>query len=164
MSKVETSSQVGVEVSVPVAHTRGGILADAERYCREHDLRLTAGRRRVLSLLAGEGRAVKAYDLLGALTAPGGKSMPPVVYRALDFWIEHGFVHRIESLNAYTACGHPLHSHGCQLLVCTACEQVIEVCNRRLRGNFEATASEHGFSFDRAVLEIYGRCPACRQG
>ena len=97
------------------------ILRDAAAHCREAGLRLTAGRELVLSLLARSSQALKAYDLLEQM----GNPMPPTVYRALDFWLEQGFVHRIESLNAYFACGHPLHAHGCQLLVCMHCKREI---------------------------------------
>jgi len=140
------------------------ILRDAERYCEESGLRMTEGRRAVLELLALSPVALKAYDLLGQVKAPGEKAMPPTVYRALDFWIEHGFIHRIESLNAYFACGHPLHNHGCQLLVCLRCNQVLEVCNHALQELFATTADENGYGFRKAVLEIHGVCPACQGG
>ena len=104
----------------------------------------------------------QAYDILEELKHPGGKVMPPTVYRAMDFWIEHGFVHRIESLNAYFACGHPLHKHGCQLLVCLRCNRVLEVCDHELQTHFAATAGANHYEFERAVLEIHGVCPACQ--
>jgi len=142
--------------------TEAEILRDAEAYCRDANLRLTAGRRTVLELLALSPTALKAYDILAQLKRPGGKLMPPTVYRAMDFWIEHGFVHRIESLNAYFACGHPLHKHGCQLLVCLRCNCVLEVCDHDLQIHFAATADANQYEFERAVLEIHGVCPACQ--
>ncbi|MDT8391850.1 MAG: transcriptional repressor [Lentisphaeria bacterium] len=138
------------------------ILADAEEYCQRAALRLTEGRRHILAVVAGSERAVKAYDLLNAVTDPGKKVMPPTVYRALDFWITHGFIHRIESLNAFIACDHPLRSHGCQMLICTDCGRVIEVCQAELRDHFRETAAANGFLYDHSVLEIYGRCPDCQ--
>lgn len=138
------------------------ILHDAEAYCREANLRLTDGRRTALELLVLSPTALKAYDVLEQLRHPGGKAMPPTVYRAMDFWIEHGFVHRIESLNAYFACGHPLHKHGCQLLVCLRCNRVLEVCDHELQTHFAATAGANHYEFERAVLEIHGVCPACQ--
>ena len=141
--------------------SKAEILHDAEVYCRAANLRLTKGRRAVLELLALSPTALKAYDVLGMLKRPGGKAMPPTVYRAIDFWMEHGFVHRIESLNAYFACGHPLHNHGCQLLVCIRCNHVLEVCDQGLRERFVAAAGGNGYEFRRAVLEIHGVCPRC---
>ncbi len=138
------------------------LLDEAESYCRRHGLRLTPGRRRVLAMLAERAEAMKAYDLLDSLTRPGERVMPPVVYRALDFWVSHGFVHRIASLNAYVVCGHPLHNHGCQLLICSHCGQALEVCNLRLREAILETARASGFHFEKVALEIHGRCPRCQ--
>ena len=112
--------------------------------------------------LEGNEEAMKAYDLLDSLTRPGERVMPPVVYRALDFWVSHGFVHRIASLNAYVVCGHPLHNHGCQLLICSHCGQALEVCNPRLREAILETARASGFHFEKVALEIHGRCPRCQ--
>lgn len=134
------------------------ILRDAAAHCREAGLRLTAGRELVLSLLAQSPQALKAYELLEQM----GNPMPPTVYRALDFWLEQGFVHRIESLNAFFACGHPLHAHGCQLLVCMRCKRVVEVCNHSLDGLFVETAAANGYCYRKSVLEIHGICPACQ--
>lgn len=158
-----TPGRPGIADSAPDAcrRSREEILADAVDYCRDHGLKLTSGRRGILEAITAIGKAVKAYDLLAAVTKPGSKLMPPVVYRALDFWIEHGFVHRIESLNSFIACGHPLHSHGCQILVCTRCGRVDEVCDPALRQQFRDTAASHGFNYSRSVLEIHGTCPAC---
>lgn len=144
----------------PICRT---VLADAEDYCRENGLRLTERRKEILKAVAEQERAVKAYDLLESVTEPGGKAMPPIVYRALDFWIEHGFIHRIESIHAFFACGHPLHSHGCQMLVCTDCGRVIEVCQPALCEKFRKTAADNGFTYERSVLEIYGRCQYCAE-
>jgi Fur family zinc uptake transcriptional regulator len=134
------------------------ILRDARAYCQDAGLRLTTGRELVLSLLARSPQALKAYELLEQM----GNPMPPTVYRALDFWLEQGFVHRIESLNAFFACGHPLHAHGCQLLICMRCNRVVEVCNRSLNGVFAEAAAANGFLYRKSVLEIHGICPACQ--
>lgn len=153
---------LGANANAPADDHGARLLDEAERYCQEHGLRLTPGRRSVLAMIVRQPGAVKAYDLLGALTQPGARVMPPVVYRALDFWVAHGFVHRVASLNAYVACGHPLHNHGCQLLICDRCGQAVEVCNPRLRECIEETARAHGFRFEKVALEIHGCCPPCR--
>lgn len=154
----------GLQVkTVATAHEQGDrLVAEAETYCQAHGLRLTPGRRSVLNMVARHAGAVKAYDLLEALTRPGARVMPPVVYRALDFWVAHGFVHRIASLNAYVACGHPLHNHGCQVLICDRCGEAVEVCNPRLRECIEDTARASGFRFEKVALEIHGCCPPCQ--
>jgi len=134
----------------------------AERYCAERGLSLTPVRRRVLELLVEAGGPVKAYDLLAALK-PGGAAQPPTVYRALDFLTRAGLAHKVEALNAYTACLHD-HSHGepqtetAQLFICEACGTVDE---RHLQ--ISAEDAPDGFVISRSVIEHYGQCGRCTQ-
>ena len=41
--------------------------------------------------------------------------------------LQHGFVHRIESLNAYVGCGEPGSAHAGQFLICRDCSAVAEL-------------------------------------
>ncbi|MEL6211496.1 MAG: transcriptional repressor, partial [Pseudomonadota bacterium] len=61
--------------------------------------RATPTRRRVLEILLETQCALGAYDILHRLRAEGMPAQPPVAYRALDFLMRHGLVHRIERLN-----------------------------------------------------------------
>ena len=92
-------------------HEHQGCVADAlaraEDVCRQRGARLTPLRRRVLELVWDSHRAVKAYDLLAALGETAGAAKPPTVYRTLEFLMEHGLVHRIDSLNAFVGCPQP---------------------------------------------------------
>ena len=63
-------------------------------------------------MLLQEHRALGAYAILDRLRDAGFGSQPPVAYRALDFLVENGFVHKIERLNAFVACSHPGASHS----------------------------------------------------
>jgi len=140
-------------------------LADA---ARTRGLRLTPARVRVLELLAEAHRAMGAYELLDRLRAEGLGSQPPVVYRALDFLIEAGFVHKLERLNAYVACCHPNHGpggeHGACFLICSRCRKVAEIEDGALDIAVAQAAAGRGFAMRRTVLEIEGTCPACRAG
>ena len=87
-------------------------LAEAERLCKERGLRLTEQRKAVLSVLASSHVPASAYDILDRLNRTrkekGEAMLAPVsIYRALDFLMQHGIIHRIESRNAYVACSHP---------------------------------------------------------
>ena len=84
----------------------------AEAICRARGARLTAQRRRVLELVLGAGRPLGAYELLDALRREGGGAGPPTVYRALEFLVAHGLVHRIETLHAFVGCDHPGELHA----------------------------------------------------
>src|SRR5918995_5952602 len=93
----------------------------AAALCARRGARLTELRRRVLELVWQGHAAVKAYDVLDRLGRKAGSAKPPTVYRALDFLIAHGLVHRLESLNAYVGCPMPDASHEGQFLICGAC-------------------------------------------
>jgi Fur family zinc uptake transcriptional regulator len=136
------------------------IVKRAEKYCLEQGLRLTAGRRSILERVVSSRRPVKAYDLITAASG-GQKPMPPLVYRALDFWTTHKFIHRIESLNAYTACTHPGCRHECHIFVCSKCGRVSEICDASLEKQVYRNALAQGFVLEQLRIETSGRCPDC---
>ncbi len=132
----------------------------AERYCAERGLSLTPVRRRVLELLVDAGGPVKAYDLMAALK-PGGSAQPPTVYRALNFLTRSGLAHKVEALNAYTAClcdySHDKSGHDTvQLFICECCDTINE---RHIHKS--PTDAPEGFRVSRSVIEYYGRCARC---
>ena len=93
-------------------------LRAAEKTCKERGLRLTPIRRRVLELVWASHEPVKAYDILDILRSERDSAAPPTVYRALEFLLGEGLVHKIESLNAYVGCGEPGHADAGQFLIC----------------------------------------------
>ena len=136
-------------------------LTAIEASCAERGLSLTPLRRRVLELLLEASGPVKAYDLLAALK-PDGAAQPPTVYRALDFLTKAGLAHKVEALNAYTACSHGDHAdlHAddtAALFICQACGSVEERHVPKVGGE----GSPEGFALARSVIEHYGRCAAC---
>ncbi|MRX51024.1 transcriptional repressor [Paracoccus sp. S-4012] len=145
----------------PALQTRA--LMDAEAHCRARGLQLTPIRRRVLEILLEEGRALGAYEILDRLRAEGQKSQPPVAYRALDFLMRHGFVHRVETLNAFVACSHGGTGHAPAFLICRTCRRVIETPTETRGGTLEQAAAGAGFSIESAVREAEGLCADCRR-
>jgi len=94
--------------------------------CKARNLRLTPVRERTLEILLESHIALGAYDVLDKLAAAGFGEKPPIVYRALGFLMEQGFVHKLEKQNAYVACVEPsVCSHPC-LMVCKSCGRVAE--------------------------------------
>jgi len=146
-------------------HDHGACVADglaaADAWCAAEGLRLTPVRRKVLELLLQEHRALGAYAILDLLRDAGFSSQPPVAYRALDFLAEHGFVHKIERLNAFVACAHPGQSHSPAFMICRLCEAVAEAQSTPARGALGAAARAAGFQIERTVVEAEGVCPAC---
>lgn len=139
-------------------------LACAERLCRERGVRLTPQRKQVLQLITESDKPLGAYDLLERMRNDTRRPAPPTVYRALDFLLEQGLIHRIESLHAFVGCPHPEHPHAGQFLVCTGCGQVDEVCEGHLGRELEQEVRRAGFCPKRPVVELLGLCADCNKG
>jgi Fur family zinc uptake transcriptional regulator len=123
--------------------------------------RLTAIRRRVLEIVWRQHQPIGAYAILEALRGSAGAAAPPTVYRALDFLIAQGLVHRLESLNAYIGCPQPEARHVSQFLICSRCGEVTEIEGGEIVAAAERKAAERGFSLDRLTIELAGLCPHC---
>jgi len=138
-------------------------LREAEQRCAAQKLQFTPARRRVLEILLEKHRALGAYEILDVLAADGLGSQPPVVYRALDFLVQHGLAHRIERMNAYTACAHPDHDHVPAFLICRNCKAVAEAETELAQGRLGAAARATSFTIERIVVEAEGLCPICAE-
>ena len=93
-----------------------------------------------------------------------GNAAPPTVYRALDFLLEQGFIHKLESINAYVSCHHPAEAHQVPFLICDSCASAQEVCDARVAELIEAQARAFGFRPQAQTLEVHGLCKQCRKG
>jgi len=137
-------------------------MAQARAVCAEQGGRLTPQRQHVLELVWQEHKPVGAYELLERLREEGVKAAPPTVYRALEFLLAHGLIHRIESLNAYTGCNAPGTPHHGQFLVCSQCQRVAELDEAAINDQLDESARRLGFAIERQTVEICGLCPSCR--
>jgi len=137
-------------------------LRTAEQLCQRRGLRFTPTRRRVLELVWDSHKPIGAYDILGALGRESASAAPPTVYRALDFLIEAGLVHRLDSLNAFVGCPDPANRHAGQFLICTCCRTVSELSDPEIEQLIAGRAAAGGFVAMRQVLEIEGLCNQCR--
>ncbi len=137
-------------------------MATAEQLCAEQGLRFTAIRRRVLELVWDSHKPIGAYDILETLGKESKSAAPPTVYRALDFLIEAGLVHRLDSLNAFIGCPDPASSHAGQFLICRGCHTVAELGDADIEKIVALKAEELGFTAVRQMLEIEGLCKLCR--
>ena len=133
----------------------------AESVCIKSGAKLTDNRRNVFEVVHGAGRPIGAYDILEKLSSvtPGAK--PPTVYRALEFLLEIGLIHKIESLNAYLSCAHPGHTHDVQMLICDTCGRTSELNDNAINSNVTNLALQQGFTIDHTIFEIHGRCIEC---
>ena len=137
-------------------------LAKAEAIAKARGSALTPVRRRVLSMILKAGRPVGAYELLAGLRTATGKAMPPTVYRTLDFLIAQGFVHRIESRNAFVACVEAESPHRSQFAICDSCGHTVESMDDDLARKLSRQAAKLGFKIERQIVEMHGTCANCR--
>jgi Fur family zinc uptake transcriptional regulator len=133
----------------------------AEKLCAERGIRFTPLRRRVLELVWSSHKPVGAYALLDQLRNEELGSAPPTVYRALDFLIENGLIHRIERMNAFIGCSHPGEAHRGFFLICVECGNADELESASVADSIAASAGKRGFTARDMTLEVTGICAAC---
>jgi Fur family transcriptional regulator, zinc uptake regulator len=134
-----------------------------ERGCHEKGLQLTPLRRKILAIIARAPAPLGAYAIIEELSRLQSKmAAPPTVYRTLDFFLENGFLHKIESRNAYAPCEHLGHHHHGILLICAQCGRSDELDSPRFDKLLQETATKVGFSAQHQVVEVEGVCRDCR--
>ncbi len=145
------------------------LLDRADEVCRRRGANLTELRRRVLGLILDAAAPTGAYDLLDRLRQTRRGAAPPTVYRALDFLLEQGLIHRVERLSAFVGCvagctagPHDAeHTHAAQFLICRACGRVIELQSQAVSSALARVAKQAGFSVGTATIEAEGMCSGC---
>ena len=136
-------------------------LARASEQCVRNKVRFTAIRRRVLEIVWQSHRPLGAYGILQTLVTEGRSAAPPSVYRALEFLLEQGLVHRIASLNAFVGCMHPGHVNTGQFLICQTCGSAMELNDKRVQKAISRGADSVGFKAYAQTIEVAGVCPNC---
>lgn len=143
------------------ARCKRGAMRAVLSLCKARNLRLTPVRQQTLEILLESHNALGAYEVLEQLATSGYGEKPPMVYRALGFLMEQGFVHKLEKLNAYVACVEPGNcAHPC-LMVCKLCGRVAEQSVPDAVKQLTAAASQLGFSTAASVMELSGVCKQC---
>jgi Fur family zinc uptake transcriptional regulator len=141
-----------------------GVLDGAEALCRARGGRLTPQRRAVLATLLETGGPATAYELLDLIKPEDSSITPASIYRSLDFLVDAGLVHRLDSTRSFIACEHPDHPHAGQFLICRACGTVVEAEDKRIARATEDLGERHGFTLDHRTVELVGLCGGCRSG
>lgn len=160
-TKARPAPQAGHDHASCVAHA----LSDARERAARSGLQLTPLRQRVLEIVASSHRPAGAYDVLAALqkerAAEGARAAPPTVYRALEFLVAQGLVHRIERLNAFVACFAGGEGHRGCFLLCEICGAATELHDPALTEALDGAAARAGFKARRETVEISGVCATC---
>ena len=143
-------------------HDADAFVSEVERVCAQRGLRLTPIRANALRLIADATRPVKAYELLDQMKATHDAAAPPTVYRALEFLLEHGFIHKLSSINAFVGCHHPGgEPHAVPFLICDRCHSATELEDERIVEALDARARALGFVPQAQTLEVHGVCASC---
>jgi len=138
-------------------------LRHAEAVCDGRGQKFTPIRRRVLQAMLASHRPLGAYEIIDRLAEAMSRPAPITVYRALDFLIDNGLVHRIESRNAYLACAHNHDAISTvAFLICDRCGLVGEVPATAIAGAINEAARGNGFVAKMSVVEITGTCAHCQ--
>ncbi len=146
-------------------HAHGtATLDELEAICRIRGGRLTRQRRAVLAKLLAATRPMTAYEILDALRPEDAAATPASVYRSLDFLMEHGVAHRLETTKSFVACEHPDHAHAVQFLICRQCGTVVETEDRRVESATAQLSHRLGFALDQRTVELTGTCATCQDG
>lgn len=138
------------------------LIEQAKAACMEKGARFTPVREQIFSLLANSNSAIGAYDLLTLLQKSDPKAKPPTVYRALDFLMDQGFVHKVESQNAYVLCSHFAEHHKAQLLICDSCGDIQEIQSPEIDKNLNIAAQAFNFKVLKPTIEAHGICKECQ--
>lgn len=147
---------------MPDGRDRMGVLEKAEAICRARGGRLTPQRRAVLTKLLPASRPLTAYELLDLVRPEDAAITPASIYRSLDFLVNVGLVHRLDSTRSFVACDHPDHPHAGQFLICRECGTVVEAEDKRIDRAAEDLGERHGFTLEHRSVELTGVCGACR--
>jgi Fur family zinc uptake transcriptional regulator len=138
-------------------------IRSAEQLCHSRGVQLTPIRKRTLELIWSNHKASKAYDLLDQLKPELDSAKPTTVYRALDFLLEQGLIHRVESLNAFVGCHCSATHHEQILLICSKCHEVEELPVDQSLSSLDLRLKELDFLAQHKTLEIHGLCQECQK-
>ncbi|SUO95796.1 Fur family transcriptional regulator [Suttonella ornithocola] len=140
------------------------LLAAVKKHCQMRGARLTSIREQVLRLVLAYPDVVKAYDVLTDLQKQRGTPVaPPTVYRALEFWVEMGVLHRAESLNGFVLCKEFAHEHVSVITNCRECGRTEELPADKPVAELLDFCSDKGFLLSSDPIVLAGLCADCQE-
>lgn len=149
-------------MSNSLSKTKQLVFNQARSFCEEKGARFTPLRAKIYEILLKEDSSIGAYDLLDKLKVVEDSAKPPTVYRALDFFLDLGLVHKVESTNTFKACHHFASSHPVQFLICDLCGDVQEISSEGLKEKLEYQAKQNAFHIISQTIEAHGICQKCQ--
>lgn len=138
------------------------VIERAKIFCIEQKKRLTKPRIEVLRIIAESSKPVGAYAILRELGLVLDQPKPQTVYRAIDFWLETGFIHSVKSLNAYMLCQIGHKHEGSQFMLCDICGRAIEAPVGEMPQILKDSMVKESFVPSQWAVEIRGSCSDCQ--
>ena len=141
-------------------------LQNADEICKATGSKLTAKRKRALTILLEAPGPISAYELIEEYKQRYKEPLTAMsAYRMLNFLVAETLAHKLLTVNKYAACEHINcdHAHHLpQFLICDNCESVEEVGIKKdtldkLKNGIEQT----GFTLNEQQLELHGLCRSC---
>ena len=151
-------------VHQPHDHDRciNAALTRAKGLCQERNAKLTPTREAVLTILWQSHRPLGAYQVQEQLSKLLAKNIaPPTVYRAIEFLLGLGLIHRLPSLNAYIGCPFPSSNHSNLFMICNQCGSAAEMTDAALNEVLQTTSDKANFVLQSQSVELFGHCPQC---
>ena len=138
-----------------MSHHKQGFL----QKLRERGYRLTPQRQLILDTLCDMGDHTTINDLYEQVHAQAPAIDRATVYRSIQLFEEHEFVHsaKINGQTVYEIAPEEPHHH----LVCQKCEAVMALSNHHFDALAQHLREEHGFHPSFNHLTIPGVCANC---
>ena len=136
------------------------LLDKVTNFCKKNKLRLTRPRLEVLKIISESTKPIKAYQILKQLGKIFANPKPPTVYRSIAFWQKNNFIHRIESLSAFSVCEVSHKCVGGNFMICDGCGKVTEYVFE-LPDLLKDKINSQSFKMSKWNLEINGICKNC---
>ena len=144
------------------SHKGAELVAAAKATMERSGEQWTQMRGAVFDALASFDKPASAYDIAEKVSQNEGRRVAAnSVYRILDLFVGANLARRVESANAYIANDHPACLHDCIFLICDNCGSARHIDNDRLTSGVRDAAKAAGFTAQRPVIEVRGRCGEC---
>lgn len=140
------------------------LLYEIKKVCVQRNVHLTPQRLAVLNAISKQcDGSISAYSLLNLLRQSSFPNAKPVtIYRALNFLLDQGFIHRIESTNSFMLCRYFLElTHDFSFFICNHCKKVTEQTTTGIMEVLQNTAKVTGFIMSHSIIEARGTCISC---
>lgn len=128
---------------------------------RHETPKLSRNQSQVLGALRSAKEPLSAYDILDRVRK-SGISHPPTVYRALNELMQKGMVHRLQSRQAFIACGHGKCDGKFAFAICRECQKVVEISLSDDDQAMMLGFAPREITADQVTLELAGLCKLCR--